>query len=123
MSSFRFVGMDTYIYGTVPSAGTLNGFCILNTWSGFPIVQPSVKVGAAGRSARLPSGAPASAHATTASMSACFRLTSFAYLPTVGSAPHGGICRDATFCLIARAHGRASSYVRSDIGAIADGRW
>ena len=43
---------------------------------------------------------------------------SFANLPIVGSAPHGGISRATTFCLIARAHGRASSKVTSDIGAM-----
>src|SRR5437762_3807403 len=123
MSSFRFVGIETYMYGTVPSAGTVNGCCIVNTKSGLPVDQPSAKLGAAGSSARLPSGAPPSTHAAIKSISACFRLTSFAYLPTAGSAPHGGIWRDWTFSLIARAHGRASSYVSSDIGAIAAGRW
>jgi hypothetical protein len=36
---------------------------------------------------------------------------------------HGGISRLATFTLIERAQGRASSYVNSDMGAIAPGRW
>src|SRR5262249_46224785 len=35
----------------------------------------------------------------------------------------GGICRRTTFSLIDRAHGRASLYVRRDIGAIEPGRW
>jgi hypothetical protein len=44
-------------------------------------------------------------------------------MPTVLSMCHGGICRDATRVLIDRAHGRASSNVMSDIGAIEFGRW
>ena len=35
----------------------------------------------------------------------------------------GGMLRDATRSRIERAHGRASSYVCSDIGAIESGRW
>ena len=35
----------------------------------------------------------------------------------------GGISRASTFRLIDRDHGRTSSYVTSDIGAIAPGRW
>ena len=35
---------------------------------------------------------------------------------------HGGISRSAVRSLIARAQGRASSYVSSDIGATASGR-
>jgi len=71
--------------------------------------QPSANCGAFGRSARLPSGAPASTQAAMVSMSDCLRLTSLANLPIAGSAPHGGISRLTTFVLIARAHGRASS--------------
>src|SRR5262245_38300151 len=37
--------------------------------------------------------------------------------------PHGGISRDDTRCLIDLAHGRASSYVKSDMGATEPGRW
>src|SRR5471032_201142 len=44
-------------------------------------------------------------------------------MPTVRSTCHGGICRASTRCLIERAHGRASSYVSSDIGAMEPGRW
>ncbi len=36
---------------------------------------------------------------------------------------HGGIWRVATRSLIDRAHGRASWYVTSDIGAIEPGSW
>src|SRR5947209_5057548 len=44
-------------------------------------------------------------------------------MPTVRSMCHGGICLAVTRARIARAHGRASSYVTSDIGAIESGRW
>src|SRR5215470_16289034 len=76
-------------------------------------------------SAALPMGAPPSAHAdsvaTSASVSDGSPLNFV--MPTWRSMYHGGISRLATFCLIARAQGRASSYVSSDIGAIAPGRW
>src|ERR1700738_276805 len=36
---------------------------------------------------------------------------------------HGGITRRSTLSLIERAHGRASLYVSSDIGAMEPGRW
>src|SRR5262245_5853873 len=123
MSSLRFVGIVTYVYGTVPSAGITNGSTISKIRSGLPIAQPSTKVGALGRSARLPSGAPPSTQAAIVLISSAVRLGSFANLPIVGSAPHGGTSRATTFCLTARAHGRASSYVMSDIGAMALGRW
>src|SRR5436190_11108880 len=44
-------------------------------------------------------------------------------MPTVLSMCHGGICRPATRAAIDLAHGRTSSYVTSDIGAIWSGRW
>src|SRR5438067_12701397 len=44
-------------------------------------------------------------------------------MPTLRSMNHGGMSRCEIFCLIDRAHGRASSYVMSDIGAIDPGRW
>src|SRR4249920_2704269 len=44
-------------------------------------------------------------------------------MPTLLSRCHGGIWRSATRTLIERAHGRASSKVTSDIGAIESGRW
>src|SRR5436190_7268776 len=44
-------------------------------------------------------------------------------MPTVLSMCHGGIERAATRVLIERAHGRTSSKVRSDIGAICPGLW
>ena len=48
---------------------------------------------------------------------------SFANSPNFGSAPHGGIARVTTAFLTARAHGRASVNVVSDIGAISPARW
>src|SRR5216683_271439 len=44
-------------------------------------------------------------------------------MPMVRSMCQGGIWRRATFSLIERAHGRASLYVSSDMGAIEPGRW
>jgi hypothetical protein len=101
--------MVTYRYGTVPSAGTLNGCTILKIRSGLPMVQPSAKCSGPGRSALLPSGAPASTHAAIVSICACDKLGSFLNVPIEGSAPHGGISRFDVRCLMARAHGLASS--------------
>ena len=42
---------------------------------------------------------------------------------SAGSAPHGGISRLVTLARIDFAHGRTSSYERSDIGATSPGRW
>ncbi|MND00672.1 hypothetical protein D3C83_193700 [compost metagenome] len=47
---------------------------------------------------------------------------SFLNTPCAGSAPQGGMVRAATRVRIARAHGRASSYFTSDIGANIVGR-
>src|SRR5262249_14035197 len=44
-------------------------------------------------------------------------------MPTVLSMCHGGICRPPTRAAIDLAHGRASSYVTSAIGAIPSARW
>src|SRR5882672_2756301 len=44
-------------------------------------------------------------------------------MPIVLSRNQGGISRLLTRSLIARAQGRASEYVRRDIGAISSGRW
>src|SRR6186997_2770008 len=48
---------------------------------------------------------------------------SFAYSPMLRSMCHGGISRLTTRVLIARAHGRTSANVISDIGAGVSGRW
>jgi len=44
-------------------------------------------------------------------------------MPMRRSMNQGGISRLETFALMDRAHGRASWYVSSDIGAIIPGRW
>ena len=54
---------------------------------------------------------------------ACDRLQSFLNRPYLASAPHGGISRDTTFLLMARAQGRTSAYEVSAIGATCSGRW
>src|SRR5262245_26620825 len=57
------------------------------------------------------------------SISACERLRSLRNAPCARSACHGGITRDATFSLIAPAHGRTSLNEVSDMGATSPGRW
>src|SRR4051812_29579121 len=85
--------------------------------------QPSANVGAAGRSDGLPSGAPPAAHRAITFFCSAESRRSFANVPGAASAYHGGMLRSATRRLIACAHGRASAYVRSDIGAISPARW
>src|SRR5882672_12741038 len=87
------------------------------------MVQPSANSGAFGISRSLPRAAPPSTQATIVSISCCERRGSFLKTPIGESADQGGISRLVTFCRIARAHGRVSSYVTSDIGANIDGRW
>src|SRR5262245_40888925 len=95
--------------------------------SGSPIDHVSVlaNVGAGGMSFGSPLAAPLSTHFTIVSISFSERDGSsrISLIPTVGSRFHGGISRRLTRVLIARAHGRASSYVSSDIGATCPGRW
>src|SRR5439155_716504 len=75
---------------------------------------------AGGMSFGSPCGAPASTQRTM--VSTCSSLSDMSFLnfctPTLRSMCQGGICRVATRSLIDRAHGRASWYVMSDIGAI-----
>ena len=61
-------------------------------------------------SATLPFGAPASTHATMVLICCSERLMSFR-IGSVSrmSAPHGGISRDTTLLLMARAQGRTCS--------------
>ncbi len=61
-------------------------------------------------SAALPSGAPASTHCEMVwtSRSLSERSLAKCWTPTFLSMNHGGISRASTFCLIDRAHGRAS---------------
>src|SRR3989442_202137 len=67
-----------------------------------------------------PSGAPESTHRTMVSIWSCVRDMSFLNFctPTVGSICHGGIWRVMTRSRMALAHGRVSSYLTSDMGAI-----
>src|SRR5438093_6059809 len=73
-----------------------------------------------GMSFGSPCGAPASTQRTIVSTWSSLSDMSFLnfWTPTLRSMCHGGICRVATRSLIERAHGRASWYVISDIGAI-----
>jgi hypothetical protein len=57
------------------------------------------------------------------SLSDAFSRRSFSNVPGGASACHGGITPVAVAFLIARAHGRTSEYVTSDIGAISPARW
>src|SRR4051812_8223251 len=106
----------------VPVAGSSNGFGISTTTSGL-MFQPSSKCFGAGASFGLPAGAPASAQAASVAMSRDDSFRSFENSPNSASANHGGICFAVVFVLIERAHGRASSYEISDIGATSPGRW
>src|SRR5438552_3111321 len=97
------------------------------TISGLPMchLSTSLNCRGAGMSAAFPAGAPASTHFAIVAISASLSDGSSLnfVIPTCRSMYHGGISRAAVFCLIDRAHGRTSWYVRSDIGAIAPGRW
>ena len=89
-----------------------------------PAVQPVANFGDGGMSAALPFAAPPSTHAAIVSISFCDRLMSLRIGSVCDmSAPQGGISRATTLVLIAFAHGRASSYDSSDIGATSPGRW
>src|SRR6185436_2366983 len=95
--------------------------------SGVPMrhVLISSICGMAGMSLGLPCGAPASAHFEIVAISSSVSDGSFLYfwMPMVLSRNHGGISCLVTRFLIDCAQGRASWYVRSDIGAISSGRW
>src|SRR5262245_15355481 len=95
--------------------------------SGVPIRQvlSASCAGIGGMSAALPCGAPLSTHLAIVAISASVSDGSFLYswMPMVLSTNHGGISRFVTRLLIDCAHGRASLYVSSDIGAISSGRW
>src|SRR6185295_16921172 len=74
---------------------------------------------AGGRSFGSPCGDPPSTQRTM--VSTCSSVSDKSFLnfwtPTLRSMCQGGICRVATRSLIERAHGRASWYVMSDMGA------
>src|SRR5215831_5405197 len=95
--------------------------------SGLPIAHSYAfsNAGVGGMSAGLPFGAPPSTHFTIVAI--CSSLSDGSslnfWMPTLRSMNHGGISRCEIFVLMDRAHGRASSYVVSDIGAIDPGRW
>src|SRR5258706_6921633 len=100
----------------VPLAGIGNADGISTTMSGL-IRHPSGKVFAGGLSFASPSGAPLSAHVEIMAISCEVRRRSLVKCPYFGSANHGGIICVTTAALSALAHGRASAYVSSDIGA------
>src|SRR5436853_6984471 len=106
----------------VPVAGSSNAFGISTITSGL-MFQPFSNFFAGGASFGLPAGAPASAHAASVSISRDASLRSLLNTPASGSANHGGICFACVLVLIDRAHGLASSYEISDIGATSPGRW
>src|SRR5262247_2397696 len=96
---------------------------MLNTASGAPSSHSVSYFGAGGMSAGLPSGPPALPQATSVALSFSDSRRSLTNSPCDGSACHGGIAPFPTCVAIDFAHGRASLYVRSDIGAISPGRW
>ena len=80
--------------------------------SGLPMCHLSTSANwrGGGMSAGLPAGAPLSTHFAMVAISASVSDGSSLNLvmPTWRSMYHGGISRAVTFCLIDRAHGRAS---------------
>src|SRR5437867_6588295 len=103
-------------------AGTRNSGPVTTT-SGL-ICHPSAGHSTGGgASFGSPCGAPASAHFTIVSMSACLSERSLANTPCCGSANHGGIWRLSTLALMARAQGRVLSYETIENGPICPGRW
>src|ERR1700730_9063486 len=114
-----FFHMSGALAGTVKSSGNET------IRSGVPIFHlSSSNLTGGGISAGFPFGAPASAHWTMVEISFVESPPSFlnVLMPTFGSTYHGGIIRKVTFSLIAFAHGRSSSYVSNDMGAMAFGR-
>src|SRR5215469_5961447 len=107
-----------------PLAGTVTSFDF-STRSGSPMVHfsDSSKLRDGGISAGLPRGAPAFTHLPIFSISSSLKEGSFLnfWMPMSFSTNHGGITPAwgprLVRSLIARAHGRTSSYVTSDMGA------
>ena len=104
----------------------------MTTRSGSPPIWPARRQTSSaghamggGRSAGLPRGAPTSTQAAIVAICSSVSEMSFAnaWMPTVLSMCHGGISRATTLRRMARAQGRTSSYVTSDIGAICPSRW
>src|SRR5262245_23425917 len=116
-SSGRFIGIRMYLYSIVPVAGTLKSSVIEKIASGLPMPQPSANAGNFGMSAMSPFGAPPSIHETIVAISWSDSRGSLRNMPCGISDPHGGIVRAVTRVLIARSHGRASSYDVNENGA------
>src|ERR1700693_5275390 len=95
---------------------------MVNTTSGL-MCQPAANTGAAGKSLGSPSLAPVFTQASIVEISASDSRGSLMKSPTLGSACQGGILRCTTASRIARAQGRASLYVISDMGAMSFARW
>src|SRR6266446_9008133 len=95
--------------------------------SGLPMCHRSVSSNtrAGGMSAEFPLGLPSSTHLTMVATSRSESDGSSLnfWMPTLRSMYQGGISRLDTLILIDVAHGRASSYVMSDIGAMDPGWW
>src|SRR5436190_20940028 len=108
-------------------AGIARSFGISTIRSGVPMLHLSLSsnLRGLGMSAGSPLGAPESTHCAIVAISRSESATLFLNLlmPMFGSMCHGGMLRRTTFSLIAFAHGRASSYVTKDMGAIEPGRW
>src|SRR5262245_60331880 len=95
-----------------------------NTFAKFHTAASGQSI-AGGMSLGSPIGAPASTQRVIVSISTSESDRSFlnSWMPMLRSTCHGGICRAVTRALIDFAHGRASWYETSDIGAIESGRW
>src|SRR5258708_3408751 len=102
-------------------AGSWTASGISITISGLSF-QPLRNSLGAGLSLASPSRAPLSAQAERILISSWLRRRSFAKWPYFGSANHGGIFCVSTAAFIALAHGRASEYVITDMGATSTGR-
>src|SRR5260370_42096054 len=105
-----------YWYSIAPLAGIWKSVGISTIMSGLRF-QPSTNCLGAGRSFASPSGAPLSAQEASVAICSAVSLRSLEKWPTLGSANQGGIFCVTTAALIALAHGRASVYVSSDMGA------
>src|SRR5215472_6323434 len=95
-------GIATQNQSITPVAGTSNSgpSMMISGWTSQPPVGHCL---AGGASFASPSGAPASAHATSVSISLCFKARSLVKWPYLGSADQGGILRTATADLMALA--------------------
>jgi hypothetical protein len=123
--SVRPVSTVGLCHASCATAGTVNGVD-LTMRSGGPKRSANPHTSSfgnffgGGMSFGSPSGAPASTHRAIVSIcwSESDRSFSKCWIPTVRSMCHGGICLATTRALMARAHGRVSAKVISDIGAM-----